>query len=104
MNSDDLLNKVGFKDTGVQVKRENCPSKTKSPSNVKQQCLDKKEQMNSDNLLEKVDSKDTGVQGLLPTTTFAGKEPEGKTPLQEQSGTVNVENLPSKTESPSKFK
>eukprot|EP00972_Heterocapsa_arctica_P107629 15855880-Heterocapsa_arctica.AAC.1 len=60
--------------------------------------------MNSDNLLKKVDFKDTGVQGLLPTTTFSGKEPEGKTKVQEQSGTVKRENLPSNTNSPSKFR
>eukprot|EP00972_Heterocapsa_arctica_P020920 3082860-Heterocapsa_arctica.AAC.1 len=60
-------------------------------------CLDKQERMNSDNLLNNIEFKDTGMQGLLPTTTFSGKEPEGK-------HTVKRESLPSKTKSPSKCK
>eukprot|EP00972_Heterocapsa_arctica_P057545 8489266-Heterocapsa_arctica.AAC.1 len=49
--------------------------------------------MSSDNLLNKVEFKDTGVHGLLPTTTFAGKAPEGKRNILEQSGKVPADGV-----------
>eukprot|EP00972_Heterocapsa_arctica_P095304 14056575-Heterocapsa_arctica.AAC.1 len=75
------------------MNKESLPNKTKSTSKLKERCVDKNEQMNSNNLLKNVDFKDTGVQGLLPTTTFAGKEPEGKRKIQEQSGTVSADRI-----------